>query len=792
MPIPTLPSAPQPTDDIPTFNTKSFAFVAAMNPWGVAVQATGNQAVIDAATAVAQAGVATAQAAIATTQAGNSATSAAQSAASASTNAVLWVSGVSYTGGTLQYDPVNFATYRRKATGSGTVAPRLSADYAPAINLQGLIPLGGLLGLANPKTALVTGTDGAVYLRSGNLALASAYPDAPTTLAANPANTSTMTHVSAGNGIIVGVDNNSFPSKIWTTTDGETWTYLGRSGPAGVAITTGTYGAGVWVFPVAGGYWRTSDLISWTFGAWPNTASPVLTNRFYMIFASGMFLVTAGSTTVAYVYQSTDGITWAQVTVPSGQWISIAYGGGRFAICNPSGGTAYSTTGTSGWTSGGAFTGPTGVNLIYAFGRFITLSYTELSYSTDTVSWSNTTVPTSVYTNGPVFNGTNLLIGNTSIGYSYSTTGTSFTSVAGASVPGLVGYTASLNDRVAALPSGVAVFAQNQIVTNSTLTNFRMYNLHYAILDSGTGVQPKTAGDATRMVTIRPTSTAAGYARLVGGQLVTNTLTGGVLVIDSGSGVAFDGTTFVIMRGTTSAYSSTDGLTWATRTLTTTGVGGVNKLAAKAGRWVGITNTTTPNTSTDGTTWTTASATPVSFAFVTVANGVFLAASSTDSLTYYTSTDGVTWTARSLPPAVGSGILAALGLSSYEGSCGTHFVTQPVWDNSEVYIYTSSDGVTWTKRTAPFLASPHTFTNLSTRSSGGNIVLKNTLYSAVSADGGLTWSMAYGGLVIEYSFSALGLVGFNGASAMVATTKYVGVPTEMIESSQAAYYMRIA
>lgn len=138
MPIPTLPAGPQPTDDVATFNTKSFAFVAAMDPWGVAVQAVGDAAEADATSAAASAALAGVYSASANTKATEAAISAAQAAASAASNAVLWVSGVTYTGGTLQYDPVNFAAYRRKTTGSGTVAPRLSPDYAPAVASNGL------------------------------------------------------------------------------------------------------------------------------------------------------------------------------------------------------------------------------------------------------------------------------------------------------------------------------------------------------------------------------------------------------------------------------------------------------------------------------------------------------------------------------------------------------------------------------------------------------------------------------------------------------------------------------
>lgn len=76
MTIPTLPSAPLVTD-IPTdFNTKAFAWTAALVNWTTEANATGVAADADAAAASVSAGTATTQAGIATTQAGNASTSA--------------------------------------------------------------------------------------------------------------------------------------------------------------------------------------------------------------------------------------------------------------------------------------------------------------------------------------------------------------------------------------------------------------------------------------------------------------------------------------------------------------------------------------------------------------------------------------------------------------------------------------------------------------------------------------------------------------------------------------------
>lgn len=96
MTIPALPAAPSPTDTPAEFNTKAFAFLAALDPWGDAADAlavtmdgyadaaaaSASSADTDAATATTQAGIATTkagEAAASAVTAGNAATSAAAS-----------------------------------------------------------------------------------------------------------------------------------------------------------------------------------------------------------------------------------------------------------------------------------------------------------------------------------------------------------------------------------------------------------------------------------------------------------------------------------------------------------------------------------------------------------------------------------------------------------------------------------------------------------------------------------------------------------------------------------------
>lgn len=110
MTITSLPSAPQPTDSTSEFNTKAFAWVAALDNWTDEVNALGVQVDADA------------------TAAANSATDAAESAvlaagAAAALNAQVWVSGTTYETGDVVYSPIDFQTYRRKTDGAGTTDP---------------------------------------------------------------------------------------------------------------------------------------------------------------------------------------------------------------------------------------------------------------------------------------------------------------------------------------------------------------------------------------------------------------------------------------------------------------------------------------------------------------------------------------------------------------------------------------------------------------------------------------------------------------------------------------------
>jgi hypothetical protein len=107
---------------------------------------------------------------------------------------------------------------------------------------------------------------------------------------------------------------------------------------------------------------------------------------------AGKFVAISHGKEAAY---STDGITWAATTMPSGaNWYNVTYGNGKFvAISYFNDNTAYSTDGIT-WKAG---TMPSNANwhsVTYGNGKFVaTALHGEVAYSTDGITWKAATMP---------------------------------------------------------------------------------------------------------------------------------------------------------------------------------------------------------------------------------------------------------------------------------------------------------------------------------------------------------------------------------------------------------------
>lgn len=330
-----LPTAPDPGDRA-TFNARAYPWSAALPTFGAQLTAVANNVVANATeaalSATTAAGSATASGASAAASAA-SAAGAAASAASAAAGAGVgpWVSGTTYTVGACVYSPINYFTYRRKTTGAGTTDPSLdSTNWGLAVPVQTPVPLGGAIWLNNRT---VTGNtyvqDGYTYLRTGVLALKSAFPNYPSTY-----------NLLVPAGLTLPI-----PRQIevhW----GIKSLALGNS----LALMTSN----------TGGVARSADGLTWT---------TVATSCYQGItFGAGLFVIYGigignGNGPQAFVQTTTDGVTFTNRTMPSSQrWAVSDYANGKFiAVDTLAAGTATATSADGiTWTAGGATPAHTG------------------------------------------------------------------------------------------------------------------------------------------------------------------------------------------------------------------------------------------------------------------------------------------------------------------------------------------------------------------------------------------------------------------------------------------------
>lgn len=205
-----------------------------------------------------------------------------------------------------------------------------------------------------------------------------------------------------------------------------------------------------------------------------------------------------------------------------------------------------------------------------------------------------------------------------------------------------------------------------------------------------------------------------------------------------------------VLQGTSTAYSSPDGITWTARSLGTSQTW--NKVIFANGIFLAVANASTAAaTSTDGITWT-ARTLPSASNWRSAAFGAGLFVIGSDSTTWATSPDGISWTARTGPAGTtslggvffGNGIFLAFS-SSVNGNA-----------------HTSADGINWTTRTMPLAE------NLTATTSGGGLFVafsQATGSSQVTADG-INWRVG----------TLPSLSGVNGYSFMIFAAGFYVIP----------------
>lgn len=308
------------------------------------------------------------------------------------------------------------------------------------------------------------------------------------------------------------------------------------------------------------------------------------------------------------------------------------------------------------------------------------------------------------------------------------------------------------------------------------------------------------AGTSALAVSLENTS-ASQYAYLherKGHQWVTKFYDIGAALTQDGCGIAYNGSAFVIYpTNGTSVKSSPDGKVWTTRTLSESIGSGLNKLAAIAGVFVGVNSTTTGTRSVDGATWADVTF-PAAFERIFSIGTTFLGMTTNTAgvVTYYTSTDGTNWTARTTPAAISvANQVLYVGANSDAGSDGVYFHTGAIQDASGFCMYSSTDGITWTRRGLPYMlgAAVNNYVFRSSYGCGGIWCKSSTGISTYySGDGGATWrASATGAAVTVQELAFCGFYNANGSLFYNCVAEFVGYDTALNFGSKAAVYSRI-
>ncbi len=211
-------------------------------------------------------------------------------------------------------------------------------------------------------------------------------------------------------------------------------------------------------------------------------------------------------------------------------------------------------------------------------------------------------------------------------------------------------------------------------------------------------------------------------------------------------GVSYTNSTFMAVGESGTILTSSDGITWTLRTSGTSSL--LRGVIYGNSTFVAVGDLGTILTSSDGTSWTSrTSGTSSNLRGITYGNSTFVTVG--DSGIIFTSSDGITWTSRT------SGTYYNLYGVSYTNS------TFVAVGNGGI-IFTSSDGITWTSRTS------------GTSNSLRGITYGNSTFMAVGDSGTIltssdeiTWTSQTSGtynifLEVIYANSTFVLVGSSG------------------------------
>lgn len=538
--------------------------------------------------------------------------------------------------------------------------------------------------------------------------------------------------------------------------------------PQGNDLTDIVYGAGRYVaVGVTGTVIVSTDGLTWKTG-YMGTRERIIS------VAYGRDLFTAVAQSGA-ILASPDGLTWTIVTetgAPRATGPNIAYGNGRFLVPgyqSGANGTEYllmtSFDGIE-WTA--SYHGGTHNDITFCGGLFVGVGrISEYAYppgaavlvSKDGVAawWTDRSVITTpaspaikaavcsadglfaIASNGTVFKSSDLIswtiVAPNIVNLNLATV------AAGAGLFATVGTDTNGNGKIFMTDaSGV----WTEIATNiqGALTGIAYGSAGFVAI-GGNGALLRSA-DGTSWQAINP-----GHTNLSGRVAYGN----GVFVI-AGSGI----------------HSSSDGISWAA-----TGNGIFYGLNFINGRFLAMGHNSTLFSSLDGRTWTPATGLSWGQSLYGAAygNGIYILAGGTNSPVVYTSTDGATWTARDFGSQGGS--LYPLGFHWITFGDGVFIATGTGYSSTDNrwynVLFTSTDGVTWTRIASTLLDNAGTFTDI--LFADGRFFLTGGSGIFVSDNKGATWSsvsqkscygIGYGGGVWLATMDGGGLISPNGTT----------------------------
>lgn len=469
--------------------------------------------------------------------------------------------------------------------------------------------------------------------------------------------------------------------------DGTSWT---ATTLVGVDLFSVTYGNGAWVTVGDQAFmYRSTDRITWD-----DVSVATLDDMLGVAFGAGAFVTVD---TAGRIYRSTDGITWPLVETFAGEiFYNLTFGGGLFVGVGAGGFIATSPDGLT-WTERTSGVVADLFDVTYNGSQFVAISANTATviYSDDAVTWQSTSIASSDFDLYSVASGGGLFVVVT------QDTGQVWVSSDGAT------WTRQTPD----------------LCPNVVMVDYYVdcqFNVSLPYLPETTGATSYTVSDENA------------------GNLLYN--------------MAFNGDRIIVIGANGALRVSDNGLCWSSRTSGTSE--SLFGISYGNGIWATVGNASSgafPNTlfkvirSTDnGETWSSVTPFPAlsSLGPIAFGNGLFVAAtndSTAQEIKLWTSPDAITWTFRRT--VTEGGVWADRSVNEIR------FVDGRFWAlGGQDLLLVSADGITWTVLTVG--ATSVNFADIASNSDGSILILTGddpqvAPFSVIvhrSTDGGVSWS----------------------------------------------------